>query len=101
MKIDTTNTLYAIRVSTEFKKQLKKIHKQGKDIKKLQLVIEKLANKEELDAKYQNHNLVNSKKYQNCGECHIEPDWLLIYKYYNNELILLLVEMGSHSEVFN
>lgn len=49
MKTDTVDTLYAIRVSTEFKKQLKKIYKQGKDIKKLQLVVEKLANKEELD----------------------------------------------------
>lgn len=44
--------------------------------------------------------LTNSKYYKNCGECHIEPDWLLIYKYSNDELILLLVATGSHSELF-
>lgn len=82
------------------KKQLKKAIKQRKDIKKIEFVIEELANKKELDAKYKNHNLTNSKTYKNCGECHIEPDWLLIYRYQNNELVLLLVATGSHSELF-
>lgn len=40
------------------------------------------------------------KKFKNCKECHVEPDWLLVYKYYENDLILLLVETGSHSEIF-
>ena len=39
-------------------------------------------------------------KYEGCRDCHIEPDWLLIYKYLDNELILLLVNTGSHSDVF-
>lgn len=96
-----TDTFYKIRISNEFKKQLKKIIKQGKDLKKLQMIVDKLAKREELDVKYRNHNLINNKKYKNCGECHIEPDWLLIYKYQNDELILLLVATGSHSELFN
>ena len=71
--------------------------KQNKDINKL---IEVLANGEELDSKYRNHKLINDKIFKDCFECHIEPDWLLIYKYKNNELILLLFATGSHSELF-
>lgn len=75
--------------------------KQGKNIDKLEKVIFKLANKEELEPQYRNHNLVDSKNYKGCKECHIEPDWLLVYKYKENELILLLIKTGSHSEVLN
>lgn len=100
MKTEIENTIYNIRATSEFKKQLKKAIKQGKDIKKIEFVIGELANKRELDIKYKNHNLTNSKNYKNCGECHIEPDWLLVYRYQNDELILLLVATGSHSELF-
>ena len=44
--------------------------------------------------------LNDSKKYKNCGECHIEPDWLLVYKKNYDELILFLIETGSHSDLF-
>ena len=47
-----------------------------------------------------NHLLINDRYYKDCYECHIEPDWLLIYKYDNNKLILILVETGSHSNLF-
>ena len=96
-----TKTKYSIKFTNEFKKDYKKISKQGKDIDKLKYVITKLANNEELDAKYHNHMLTNSKHYKNCVECHITPDWLLVYQYINNELILLLVATGSHSELFD
>lgn len=79
---------------------LKKNIKQGKDINKLLDVIDKLATKEKLEPKYKNHQLVNDEIYNNCRECHIEPDWLLVYKYNENELILLLINTGSHNEVF-
>ena len=92
---------YEVVYSKKFKKNLKKILKQGKDIEKLKVVIDKLANKEELEACFRNHNLINNKYFKNCSECHIEPDWLLIYQYNNNELLLLLVNTGSHSELFN
>ena len=93
-------TKYEIKYSNIFKKSLKKVVKQGKDIDKLFMIIEKLANKEELEPIYRNHNLINDKYYKNCGECHIESDWLLIYQYGDEELILLLVDTGSHSNLF-
>lgn len=89
-----------VNYTKNFKTNYKKIKKQGKNIEKLKKVVEQLANKEKLDEKYLNHNLNNSKYYKDCGECHIEPDWLLLYKYQNDELILLLVATGSHSEIF-
>lgn len=101
MTISTANFKYAVHFSKKFKKDYKRIKKQGKDISKLKVVIEKLANGELLDAKYKNHNLVDDKYYKNCSECHIEPDWLLVYQYIDNELILLLINTGSHSELFN
>lgn len=94
------NYKYDVVYSNKFKKNLKKCLKQGKDIKKLKVVIDKLANKEELDPKYKNHNLLNDKYYKDCCECHIEPDWLLVYHYDNNDLVLLLVNIDSHSEIF-
>ena len=63
--------------------------------------MDKLANKEELEPRYRNHRLIDDKYYKNCGECHIEPDWLLVYQYSDEKLILLLVNTGSHSEVLS
>ena len=91
---------YQIKFTNDFKKGYKKIKKQGRDTGKLKRVISKLANGEILEEKYRNHMLNDSKHYKNCGECHIEPDWLLIYKYLDDELILVLVNTGSHSELF-
>ncbi|CDE98834.1 addiction module toxin RelE/StbE family [Clostridium sp. CAG:628] len=93
-------TKYQIKFTSSFKKSLKKVLKQGKEFKKIKTIIVKLANKEELEIKYKNHELNDNKKFKNCKECHVEPDWLLVYKYYENDLILLLVETGSHSEIF-
>lgn len=95
------DTKYGVITSSRFNKQLKKIIKQGKSIEKLSIVVKKLANGERLEAKYNDHALSNNKYYRDCRECHIEPDWLLIYKYNNNELYLFLVETGSHSDLFN
>lgn len=91
---------YKINQTTLFKKELKKIKKQNKDLKKLEYVIDTLANKNTLEEKYKDHQLVDDKNFRNCRECHIEPDWLLIYQYQNDKLILLLIETGSHSDLF-
>lgn len=91
---------YSIDYTKNFKKQYDKLKRQGKDVQKLYAVIEKLANAEKLEFNYRNHRLRNNKKYNNCYECHIEPDWLLVYKYEIDELILLLFATGSHSELF-
>ena len=95
------NTKCKIDYTTTFKNQLKKIVKQGKDIKLLLEIITKLANYEKLDLKYKNHSLINDKTYRDCMECHIKPDWLLVYKYINNNLVLVLVATGSHAEILN
>ena len=94
-------TKYGVITSSKFNKQLKKIIKQGKSIDKLSFVVKKLANGEELESKYRDHALSDNKYYRNCRECHIEPDWLLLYKYNNDQLILYLVETGSHSDLFS
>ncbi len=91
---------YKIDYTNNFKKQYKKIKRQGKDLNKLHEVIEVLSKGEELDPKYKNHKLVNDKIFKDCNECHISPDWLLIYKIQENELILLLFATGSHSDLF-
>lgn len=91
---------YNIKYSKNFKKQLQKVIKQGKNINKLLKIVDMLSKGELLDVKYRDHALIDNKYYKNCRECHIEPDWLLIYKYDNNELILYLVVTGSHSNLF-
>lgn len=95
------DTKCKIDFTSNFKKQLKKMIKQNKDISELLEVITKLANQENLDPKYRNHNLINDKTYKDCSECHIRPDWLLIYKYVDDKLVLVLFATGSHSELFN
>lgn len=101
MILNTTDTKYEIKAIGKFKNQLKKVVKQGKDISKFREVLIVLANGERLDEKYRDHKLINDNHYKDCRECHIEPDWLLVYKYNENELILFMVGTGSHSEIFN
>lgn len=89
-------TKYEIKAQTVFKRQLKLATKQGKNLEELKKVVFALASGEKLDDKYQNHKLVNDKYYKGCFECHIEPNWLLVYTYMNENLILVLVNLGSH-----
>ena len=89
---------YEVRFTTQFKKDLKLAKKQGKDIDKLFAVIEKLANGEGLEDKFRDHDLTGN--YKGCRECHVEPDWLLIYEIDNGVLVLMLYRVGSHSDLF-
>ena len=89
---------YELDFTSKFKKDVKLLKKQGKNIEKLYEIINILASGEELDAKYRDHNLIGN--YKGYRECHIEPDWLLIYKVMQNILILTLSRTGSHSELF-
>lgn len=89
---------YEIRFTGQFKKDLKLAKKQGKNLDKLFDVVERLANGEVLEAKYRDHGL--SGDYKGCRECHIDPDWLLIYEIFDDVLVLLLNRVGSHSELF-
>lgn len=97
---DLKNTKYDVQYTSKFKKDFKKMLKQGKDESKFLDIIKVLANGKELEEKYRNHELTNSKHFKNCYECHIEPDWLLVYKIQDEQLVLLLFATGSHSHLF-
>ena len=89
---------YKVKPSTKFQKDLKRVEKRGYNLELLTESIKMLANGEELPQKYGNHNL--SGNYTNCRECHITPDWLLIYELTESDLILFLTRTGTHSDLF-
>jgi len=80
----------------QFEKDLKKLLKGDKDENKIKTIIEKLINKENLERKYKDHKLIGN--YKDRRECHIESDWLLIYKVEKDEIIF--ERTGSHSQLF-
>ncbi len=86
-----------IKYTTQFKKDYKRIKKQGKDLEQLRIVITKLATVEKLEPKYKDHGLTGSLK--GYRDCHVEPDRLLIYKLIGDRLFL--ERTGSHSDLFN
>ena len=83
---------------TRFLKDIKKLKKRGKNLEKLQLVLEKLVIGNELDAKYKPHPLVGN--WIPCWDIHIEPDWLLIYHVDIKANQLILYRTGTHSDIF-
>ena len=89
---------YEVKFTNKFKKDLKLAEKQHKDIDKLYYVINALANGETLDDKYKDHGLSGS--YVGVRECHIEPDWLLVYEIMDDVMVLTLYRLGSHSTLF-
>lgn len=99
--LDLENTKYNVKYTSRFKKEFKKALKQGKDEIKFLEVLNIIANGGELEEKYRNHKLINDKTFKDCFECHITPDWLLVYKVQDNELVLLLLAIGSHSDLFS
>jgi mRNA interferase YafQ len=89
---------YEIQKTSHFKKDYKLIKKRGYDVKLLEDVIRILAKGEPLNAKYNDHTLQG--EYNGCRECHITPDWLLIYKIGETTLYLYLTRTGTHSDLF-
>ena len=89
---------YEVILTSTFKKDLKIIKKRGYDIDILREVINTLADGKPLDKKYKDHKL--SGNYIGCRECHIKPDWLLIYEISEDELVLYATRTGSHSDLF-
>ena len=86
----------AIRRTSQFKRDIKRLLRSGKDIEKLLSIIKELAEGRKLSPEYQDHLL--SGKYKNKRDCHIETDWILIYAREDNELVLY--RTGSHSQLF-
>lgn len=87
-----------IQYEKSFKKDYKRMLKRGSNPQNLQDVLTLLVNQQPLPEKYRDHNL--SGNYTGYRECHIEPDWLLIYKIFNDKLVLVLTRTGSHSDLF-
>lgn len=85
-------------LSNQFRRDLKLAAKRGYDLDLLDAVVTKLANKETLPEKYRDHNLTG--KYTGFRECHVLPDWLLVYRADDTELILFLSRTGTHADLF-
>jgi mRNA interferase YafQ len=85
-----------IRRTAQFKRDVKRMQRQGKDLAKLKRVLVTLVEAEGLAAEYRDHVLVG--QYRGTRECHIEPDWLLIYELAESEIVL--IRTGSHSDLF-
>ncbi|MCI9387739.1 MAG: type II toxin-antitoxin system YafQ family toxin [Lachnospiraceae bacterium] len=89
---------YTVKPTSKFQKDLKKVQKRGYDISLLTDVIKKLANGEELPARNRDHVL--SGDYAGLRECHVTPDWLLVYEIDDESIILYLTRTGTHSDLF-
>ena len=89
---------YEIQRTSQFKRDYKSAKKRGYDMQRLKDVITILANGEQLPPQCNNHPL--SGIYAGYQECHIEPDWLLIYRITESQLILVLYRTGTHSDLF-
>jgi len=87
-----------LETTAKYRKDLKLMYKRGLDLSLLEVVIEKLKNQEPLEAKHYDHQLKGN--YAGFRECHILPDWLLIYAIDSNKLILTASRTGSHSDLF-
>lgn len=89
-----------IEFSSQFKRDYKLAVKRGCDPAKLEEVVCILQAEKPLPERYRDHELTNSRNYKDMRECHIEPDWLLVYKIYRSVLSLKLIRTGSHSDLF-
>ena len=90
--------MYKIVASNQFKRDLKLAKKRGLDLSQLKSVVNMLADGKNLEEKYRDHSLTG--EYRGFRECHIEPDWLLIYRIDGEDLELFLFRTGSHSDLF-
>lgn len=88
--------MYTPIYKKQFEKDLKRVNKRRKDLQKLKKVVRHLVNANPLPKKHADHALKG--EYTNCRECHIEPDWLLIYFIQNDHITF--VRTGSHSDLF-
>lgn len=90
---------YNIKFTSQFKKDYKLAKRRGKNLELLNTTIEQLSNGEVLPEKYYDHSL--SGNWAGHRECHIQPDWLLVYYYEDDILVLTLARTGSHSDLFS
>lgn len=91
--------MYKLVVSNKCKKDIKLAKKQNRNMDKLFMIIDMLLNNASLPKACNDHYLIG--EYGHCRECHIDPDWLLIYRIYEKDVVLYLTRIGSHSELFH
>ena len=87
-----------LRYQWAFKRDYKRIRKRGYDVQRLESIIEMLAKEQVLPEECRDHDLGGT--WSGFRECHIEPDWLLVYTIDHNDLVLVLSRTGSHSDLF-
>ncbi len=90
--------VYSVVITNQFKKSLKRCIKRGLPMEKLKEVLECLANDGVLPSHYRPHKLHGNREGE--WECHIQPDWLLVWRQDDNELVLLLIDTGTHANLF-
>ena len=90
--------MLSIRFSNRFRRDLKQAARRGYNFDVLDEVVTTLADEKPLPERFYDHSL--SGNYVGCRECHLAPDWLLIYRIRREELILYLMRTGSHSDLF-
>ena len=89
---------YDVIIKNSCKKDIKRAQKQGKNLTLLFEIVDQLSEGKTLDPKYKDHKL--SGDYEGKRECHIEPDFLLVYQIVKSVVILYLIRVGSHSEIY-
>ncbi len=87
-----------LATTTQFRKDLKRIRKRGYDLSKLDCILQKLRAEEPLPEQNRDHDLIGD--YKGFRECHIEPDWLLVYAVDKEKIILTASRTGTHSDLF-
>ena len=85
--------------TSQFKRDIKKARKSSKNLEKLETVVKTLLNEKPLPEKHKNHPLIG--QWNGFYDCHVEPDWVLIYKIDKNNGLLILTRTGSHSDLFS
>lgn len=90
--------MYKVKYSNKFKKDVKRCIKRGFPLEALSKVVDLLMKDGQLPPQYRQHKL--SGNYDNCWECHIKADWLLVWEEHEDELVLVMTDTGSHTDLF-
>lgn len=90
--------MFKVKTTKQFEKDFRLMVKQGRNTEKLKAVMKRLADEESLDMRYKDHKLIGNL--EGHRECHIEPNWLLLYRIKQNERAIIFVRTGSHSDIF-
>jgi len=89
-------TIRTLARTNQFKKDFKRSVKRGYDASKLQRIVERISKREKLDQRHRDHPFVGV--FNDCRECHVEPDWLLIYRM--TDTVVILIRTGAHADLF-